>query len=238
MLRREEKIAIHREALKNNRHQANTNQNSSSNYWSHQRDDSSDGSKHHREHHPREFDAHPSLGSRPDDEASQRFPPIFRDNGPASSSIPNKFWFEKVDGTLIGGVNGGDHLPGPSFSGKRVRQSSDDDSGPSEVKLARSSLNGNGIKQEDQSASDGNNVMEVDGINPRHLQARIVSSVGTAVVSIDNADQVKETIKKMKKEEFHRRVKMMADLEKLCKAIPLTVKMVNPLINFNGLPNN
>ncbi len=109
-----------------------------------------------------------------------------------------------------------------SSSSKRVRQPSDDDAGPSRVKLARRS-------------DDGNKAMEVGGMN-RHLQARIASSVGSAVVSINNADQVRETIKQMEREEHHRRVQMVADLQKLCKAIPLTVKMVIPLINFNGLP--
>lgn len=226
-------MAIREASLENNRHQiiANNDRNSSSHYWSDYRGD--DGSKHHREHHPRDFVVHPSSAYfRPRDETTERFPPIFRNDG--SSSMTNKFWFEKANGEVISG----DPLQGPSSSGKRVCQPSDDDAGPSGVdKIAHKTLNGDDIKKEDP-PSDGNNVMEVGGIDRHHLQARIVSSVGTAVVSIDNVDQVYESINQIRKEEKDRRAKMLADLQKLCEAIPLTIKMANPLINFNGLPNN
>jgi len=225
MLRKEERIAI-REAIKNHRHQPviidNNDRNNSYSTSFHR----GDGSNHQQEHHPRDYVVHPSSGSRPDDVTTLRFPPIFRDDGPSSTS--NKFWFEKANGALIGDGSNGPTTKveesSSSSSSKRVCQSSGDGAGPSGVQLSRRSSN-----------DDGNKAMEVGGMN-RHLQARIASSVGSAVVSINNADQVRETIKQMEREEHHRRVQMVADLQKLCKAIPLTVKMVIPLINFNGLP--
>jgi len=52
-------------------------------------------------------------------------------------------------------------------------------------------------------------------------------------------DDVYKSIKEIELEEYRRRKQMVNDLAKLCKTIPLTVKMVNPLINnFNGWPNN
>ena len=62
------------------------------------------------------------------------------------------------------------------------------------------------------------------------------------VLSIHNNssnDDVYKSIKEIELEEYRRRKQMVNDLAKLCKTIPLTVKMVNPLINnFNGWPNN
>ena len=52
-------------------------------------------------------------------------------------------------------------------------------------------------------------------------------------------DEVYKTIKEIELEEYRRRKDMVNDLANLCKTIPLTVTMVNPLfINFNGWPNN
>jgi len=47
-----------------------------------------------------------------------------------------------------------------------------------------------------------------------------------------------KSIKEIELNEYHRRRQMVNDLVKICKAIPLTVEMANPLINFNGWPNN
>jgi len=51
-------------------------------------------------------------------------------------------------------------------------------------------------------------------------------------------DDVYKSIKEIELNEYRRRKQMVNDLVKICKAIPLTVEMVNPLINFNGWPNN
>jgi len=125
----------------------------------------------HQEHHPRDHIVYPSSGHRTDDVTTQWFPPIFRDDGPSSTS--KKFWFEIANGAALIGDNGNKSTikveNQSSTLRKRVRQPSDDDAEPSGVKLSRRSSN-----------NDGNKVMEVGGMN-RHLQARIVSSVGSAV---------------------------------------------------------
>jgi len=49
-------------------------------------------------------------------------------------------------------------------------------------------------------------------------------------------EEVYRAIKEIELEEYRRRKQMVNDFAKLCKDIPLTVAMVNPLINFDGWP--
>lgn len=70
-------------------------------------------------------------------------------------------------------------------------------------------------------------------------KAQIASSVRALPIHNSSNDDVYKSIKEIELEEYRRRKQMVNDLAKLCKTIPLTVKMVNPLINnFNGWPNN
>ncbi len=84
-----------------------------------------------------------------------------------------------------------------------------------------------------------------DGFSHYHhhiLQAQNASlmvNVHQRILSNTNSvDEVYKSIKEIELEEYRKRKQMVNDLAKLCKTIPLTVKMVNPLVNFNGWPNN
>lgn len=69
---------------------------------------------------------------------------------------------------------------------------------------------------------------------------QMASSVRVLPINNNSSnDDVYKSIKEIELEEYRRRKQMVNDLAKLCKTIPLTVKMVNPLINnFNGWPDN
>jgi len=108
-----------------------------------------------------------------------------------------------------------DRLKEPSSSGiKRTFQSSsDEDSGPSAKRLNQS------LDQDALGSSPSRAKREPIPRNP------------------DIFHDVYKWIKDVEQEEYRRRKRMVEDLVKLCKAIPLTVQMSNPLINFNALSN-
>jgi len=108
-----------------------------------------------------------------------------------------------------------DRLKEASESGiKRTFQSSsDEDSGPSAKRFHQSS---------DQDALGSSSSRVKREPMPRNP---------------DIFHDVYKWIKDVEQEEYRRRKQMVEDLVKLCKAIPLTVQMSNPLINFNALTN-
>jgi len=108
-----------------------------------------------------------------------------------------------------------DRLKEPSSSNiKRTFQSSsDEDSGPSAKRLHQSS---------DQDALGSSSLRAKREPLPRNP---------------DIFHDVYKWIKDVEQEEYRRRKQMVKDLLKLCKTIPLTVPMSNPLINFNALSN-
>lgn len=74
-----------------------------------------------------------------------------------------------------------------------------------------------------------------------HLQAQNASLVNVHQRVLSNTTSVEEVYKSIQEielEEYRKRKQMVNDFAKLCKTIPLTVKMVNPLVNFDGWPNN
>ena len=90
---------------------------------------------------------------------------------------------------------------------------------------------------EDAKVEVGNGVSH----HHHHLQAQNASLVNghqRVLSNTNSVDEVYKSIKEIELEEYRKRKQMANDLAKLCKTIPLTVKMVNPLVNFNGWPNN
>ena len=110
---------------------------------------------------------------------------------------------------------------------KRVRPSSSDQFNADglDAKRSRQSWDNQSATAEPSSSSDGYS-------NNYATQNSTVGGHQTPV------EDVYKSIKEIELNEYRRRKQMVNDLVKICKAIPLTVEMVNPLINFNGWPNN
>jgi len=107
-----------------------------------------------------------------------------------------------------------DRIQEPSATGvKRTFQPSDEDAGPSAKRLHQSS---------GRDAAGSSSLRVKKEPLPRNP---------------DIFHDVYKWIKDVEQEEYQRRKQMVEDLVKHCKAIPLTVKMSNPLINVNALPN-
>ena len=105
-----------------------------------------------------------------------------------------------------------------------------------QVKRVRFSLDNEDANAPGPSSSGINTQsMEVSsfGNNSSRKQAQLPRTTP----SDGNNQEVYRSIKQIEMIEYGRRRQMVKDLVRICKDIPLTVKMVNPLINFNGLPN-
>lgn len=110
----------------------------------------------------------------------------------------------------------------------RVRPSSSDqfDADGLEAKRSRQSW-------DDQNATAGPS-SSTDGYYSNNYATQN-SAVGGHQTPVED---VYKSIREIELNEYRRRKQMVNDLVKICKAIPLTVEMVNPLINYNGWPNN
>jgi len=119
----------------------------------------------------------------------------------------SQFWFEDTNGTLIGGK-------------RKINHPSGDLGAPKQVKRVRFSLDNDDDEDADapgQSSSGGNQAPL-----PRMAPA-----------SSDGHQEVSE----FELKEYRRRKGIVNHLAKICKAVPLTVKMADPLIHFDGWPN-
>ena len=129
--------------------------------------------------------------------------------------IISRFWFEDANGKFVGGNNKRKIKPDLKVpQTKRVRFSLDNN----EVAAAPGS-----------SSSSAGMEVSIFGHNSRK-QAQLPRTWP----SDRNNQEVYRSIKEIEMIEYRRRMWIVNHLTKICKAIPLTVKMVNPLKNFNG----
>jgi len=136
--------------------------------------------------------------------------------------IISRFWFEDANGKFVGG-------------NKKCQIKPVELKAP-QVKRVRFSLDNEDANAPGPSTSSGiNSKVEVSsfGNNSSQKQAQLP----TATPSDGNNQEVYRSIKQIEMIEYGRRRQMVKDLVRICKDIPLTVKMMNPLIHFNGWPN-
>ena len=129
--------------------------------------------------------------------------------------IISRFWFEDANGKFVGGDK------------RKIKP----DLKVPHAKRVRFSLNNNEVAAAPGPSSSSAG-MEVSsfGNNSSRKQAQLPRTTP----SDRNNQEVYKSIKETEMIEYRRRMWIVNHLTKICKVIPLTVKMVNPLKNFNG----